>query len=210
MYRYVTPEELSAPDSYSGSPTRYSGAENTEDEELFGVPRSSLGATRYPASPTPRSYPSHRFRDMSATVSSPALALMPPHIMMMHHAGGVYVSTCPSPAAEYRHGCPSPRRTWWRRNATVQVGVALAPHGLTVPDGAKRGRHCLVWTRLARSSQQRPTNGKVLAYRSAIDDVTPSFDAAADGCEHCTPAAPPRTSLMSSASPLPMPMPAPE
>eukprot|EP00962_Isochrysis_galbana_P037556 scaffold13167_cov123-Isochrysis_galbana.AAC.10 len=33
------------------------------------------------------------------------------------------------------------------------------------PDGAKRGRHCLVWTRLARSSQQRPTNGNVLAYR---------------------------------------------
>eukprot|EP00962_Isochrysis_galbana_P011330 scaffold3178_cov109-Isochrysis_galbana.AAC.7 len=60
------------------------------------LPRSSLGyqilfatrgasrvliATRYPASPPPRSYPSYRFRDMFATVSSPALALMPPHIM---------------------------------------------------------------------------------------------------------------------------------
>eukprot|EP00962_Isochrysis_galbana_P031201 scaffold10155_cov117-Isochrysis_galbana.AAC.2 len=53
-----------------------------------------------------------------------------------HHAGGVNASTCPSPAAEYRHGCPSPRRTWWRRNATVQVGVALPPHGLTVPSEA--------------------------------------------------------------------------
>eukprot|EP00962_Isochrysis_galbana_P004442 scaffold1222_cov138-Isochrysis_galbana.AAC.1 len=31
-------------------------------------------------------------------------------------------------------------------------------------------------------SQQRPTNGKVLAYRPSIDDATPSFDAAADGC----------------------------
>eukprot|EP00962_Isochrysis_galbana_P046149 scaffold18450_cov125-Isochrysis_galbana.AAC.4 len=41
-----------------------------------------LIATRYPASPPPRSYPSYRFRDMFATVaSSPALALMPPHIM---------------------------------------------------------------------------------------------------------------------------------
>eukprot|EP00962_Isochrysis_galbana_P015011 scaffold4299_cov128-Isochrysis_galbana.AAC.6 len=30
----------------------------------------------------------------------------------------------------------SPRRTWWRRNATEQVGVALAPHGLTVPSEA--------------------------------------------------------------------------
>eukprot|EP00962_Isochrysis_galbana_P027460 scaffold8630_cov115-Isochrysis_galbana.AAC.14 len=28
---YVTPEELSVPDSYSGSPTSYSGAENTEE-----------------------------------------------------------------------------------------------------------------------------------------------------------------------------------
>eukprot|EP00962_Isochrysis_galbana_P035075 scaffold11979_cov108-Isochrysis_galbana.AAC.7 len=58
------------------------------------LPRSSLGfrgallgasrvliATRYPALPPPRSYPSYRFRDMLATVSSPTLALMPPHIM---------------------------------------------------------------------------------------------------------------------------------
>eukprot|EP00962_Isochrysis_galbana_P024042 scaffold7344_cov127-Isochrysis_galbana.AAC.3 len=76
-YIYVTPEELSAPGSYSGSPTSYSGAENTE--ELFGgfvlralwgwkIPNSYqilfatrgasrvLIATRYPASPPPRSY----------------------------------------------------------------------------------------------------------------------------------------------------------
>eukprot|EP00962_Isochrysis_galbana_P012309 scaffold3473_cov122-Isochrysis_galbana.AAC.12 len=41
IYTYVTPEELSAPDSYSRSPTSYSGAKITE--ELFGVPRSSMG-----------------------------------------------------------------------------------------------------------------------------------------------------------------------
>eukprot|EP00962_Isochrysis_galbana_P003484 scaffold979_cov131-Isochrysis_galbana.AAC.1 len=58
-----------------------------------------LIATRYPASPPPRSYPSYRFRDMSATVSSPALALMPPHIMQAAYMRPA--STCPSPAAEY-------------------------------------------------------------------------------------------------------------
>eukprot|EP00962_Isochrysis_galbana_P025560 scaffold7899_cov111-Isochrysis_galbana.AAC.7 len=63
---------------------------------------------------------------------------MPPHITHHDHAGGVYASTC-----------PSPRRTWWRRNATVQVGVALAPHGYARPDGAKRGTAYIVWTRLA-------------------------------------------------------------
>eukprot|EP00962_Isochrysis_galbana_P053563 scaffold25018_cov99-Isochrysis_galbana.AAC.1 len=31
FFASVTPEELSAPDSYSGSPTSYSGAENTEE-----------------------------------------------------------------------------------------------------------------------------------------------------------------------------------
>eukprot|EP00962_Isochrysis_galbana_P020798 scaffold6107_cov130-Isochrysis_galbana.AAC.7 len=36
----VTPEELSAPDSYSGSPTSYSGAENTE--ELLTPPTGYL------------------------------------------------------------------------------------------------------------------------------------------------------------------------
>eukprot|EP00962_Isochrysis_galbana_P029798 scaffold9591_cov98-Isochrysis_galbana.AAC.5 len=40
-----------------------------------------LIATRYPASPPPRSYPSYRFCDMFATMSCPALSLMPPHIM---------------------------------------------------------------------------------------------------------------------------------
>eukprot|EP00962_Isochrysis_galbana_P014792 scaffold4238_cov105-Isochrysis_galbana.AAC.2 len=106
---------------------------------LFATREASrvLIATRYPASPPPMSYPSYRFCDMFATVSSPApaLALMPPHIMQ-----AAYMRP-PAPArlltAEYRHhGCPSPRRTWWRRNATVQVGVALAPHGLTVPSEA--------------------------------------------------------------------------
>eukprot|EP00962_Isochrysis_galbana_P044542 scaffold17331_cov125-Isochrysis_galbana.AAC.5 len=46
-----------------------------------GASRVLILATRYPASPPPRSYPSYRFCDMFATVSSPALALMPPHIM---------------------------------------------------------------------------------------------------------------------------------
>eukprot|EP00962_Isochrysis_galbana_P000531 scaffold153_cov105-Isochrysis_galbana.AAC.7 len=48
-------------------------------EILFATRGGSrvLIATRYPASPPPRSYPSYRFRDMFATVSSPTLALMP-------------------------------------------------------------------------------------------------------------------------------------
>eukprot|EP00962_Isochrysis_galbana_P053308 scaffold24744_cov103-Isochrysis_galbana.AAC.2 len=36
IYIYVTPEELSAPDSYSGSPSSYSGAEIVTPEELSG------------------------------------------------------------------------------------------------------------------------------------------------------------------------------
>eukprot|EP00962_Isochrysis_galbana_P023829 scaffold7257_cov125-Isochrysis_galbana.AAC.2 len=49
---YVTPEELSAPDSYSGSPSSYSGAEITEE---LPTPRElSLIAIR--GSKIPRSY----------------------------------------------------------------------------------------------------------------------------------------------------------
>eukprot|EP00962_Isochrysis_galbana_P037890 scaffold13326_cov127-Isochrysis_galbana.AAC.1 len=136
-------------------------------------------------------------------MSSPALALMPPHIMQ-----AAYMRP-PAPARPLRTAKAALLRAARGGDAMQQYkSVSRRCRARSArPDGAKRGRHCLVWTRLARSSQLRPTNGKVLAYRPAIDDATPSFDAAANSCEPCTPAAPPRTSLISSASLL---MPAPE
>jgi len=53
-YVFVTPEELSSPDSYSGSPTSYSGAKNTE--ELLnpdGLPSRIAGSSRRPQPTAP-------------------------------------------------------------------------------------------------------------------------------------------------------------